>query len=270
MTPEEFVLIWFAVAQAVCPSDTAPAVESLARAVERAFDEVDDAAFESAYAALGEAIPCVRSRLDPEALLAWHRARALGAFWEREAIASSKSWAAVRLLDPAYRLPDAWTPPGSPLLVAFDEAPMGAERLKLARVPEGGWFVDGQPTSSVPAARGFVLQGFDAVGAVVHTDYHYSVAEVPVVDFAALDPTARQIRRRRMHLGGSVLAGGLLATAVGFGVAARGDELAVHDLETPLGEVTGYAERADRRSNTAVAFGLGSGIVLGAAWAVPW
>lgn len=264
------LIAFVARALATCPTDTADQVESLAREVEQAFDRVDDAGFQEAYRGLGEAIPCVRSALDPEALVAWHRARALGEFWERELVASSKSWAAVRQLDPSYRPKEAWMPAGSPLRDAFQHAPMEAERVQLERVPEGGWLVDGQPTRSVPATRAFVLQGFDAAGELVHTDYHYSVAEVPVVDFEALDPTARQLRQRRMHLGGTVLAGVLLGSAGSFLVLAGGDRKRVDDRSTPLGEIAGFADRAGRRSTTAVVLGAGGLAVAGTTWAVRW
>lgn len=264
------MLVLVSIAHATCPNDAGPRIERLARAVEAAYDAVDDEAFQAATAALDEAVPCVRSELSGDALLAWHRARALQESWERELVASSKSWAAVRALDPAYSPPEAWLPEGSALRRAWEEAPTGSERIKLERVPEGGWRVDGQPTPYVPTERGFVLQGFDTSGQLVHTDYHYSVAEVPVVDFAALDPTAQQLRRRRMHAGGSALAATLATSAIAVVGVAAGQRTSVFDPAVPVGALDGHAGRANRLSNTAVALGLASGATLAATWAIPW
>lgn len=255
---------------AVCPADSAADIGPLAAEVEAAFDAVDDQAFERAVGALAAAVPCVRSPLDGATIEGWHRARALAAFYDRELVASGKSWASVRELSPGYSPPASWMPPDSALARVWKEAPAVGDRVQLERVPEGGWVVDGERTLAVPSGRAFILQGFDAGGHVVHLGYHYSVAEVPVVDFAALDPTAQDLRRRRMRAGGTALSIGLLSgagMALGLASTARTDALGGR---TDFVDIEDHAARADRLSNTAVALAAGGGVVLVTSWAVRW
>lgn len=262
--------LWTRLAGAACLDDGADAIVEHARALEAAYEALDEDGFSQHYEALGQAAACVRSELGLDALLAWHRARALGEFFEREYAASAKSWAAVKVLDPSWSPPGDWLVPGTPLHKAWTEAPMGASRITLERSPEGGWRVDGQPTNAVPAERGFILQGFDASGAVVHTDYHYSVAEVPVVDFEALDPTARERRRRRMHTIGSIATVALAAGAVGTLSVAAFDELAVKGDRLALDKVQGRAQRANLLYGVGAGLGSGAVAVSGVTWLVNW
>lgn len=262
--------VWMMVAHAKCQQDTASRILDLATEVEQAFDTVDDDAFAAAARELDAAIVCVRSPLTANTLTRWHRAHALIAFWEREIIASGKSWAAVKVLDPSFTPPASWMPDGSPLRTAWESAPMGAGRIVLERVPAGGWFVDGQQTQATPTERGFILQGFDAAGAVVHTGYHYSVASVPTVDFVALDPTVQQLRRQRVHLAGTVLGATVAAAGVGVALLAKSQRTAALSADTLPADTRDHAERTNRLSNTAVGLGLTSAAILTTTWAVRW
>jgi hypothetical protein len=263
-------VLWSAVASAACPEDPAAAIREAAQKLESAYEDVDEGAFAEQYQAIHDAAGCVDAALDAETILAWHRARALGEFFEREMIASSKSWAAVKQLDPEYAPPDAWIPEGGPLHRVWMLTPEPGGENGFERTPEGGWKVDGEPARGVPAERSFVIQGFDAGGAVVHTGYHYSIAEVPVVDFGALDSTARERRRKRMRRYGTVLAGVLGAGAVGTFTAAWTQERAVNDFDTPLEDVPVRAQRANALSGVGLGLGV-AGIGVGTAtWAVRW
>ncbi|MEZ4319459.1 MAG: hypothetical protein R3F61_18230 [Myxococcota bacterium] len=262
--------IWMAVAAAACPDDPPAAIRQEALAIESAYDAVDETGFAEHYATLQEVAKCVSTELDRDTLLAWHRARALGEFFEREEIASAKSWAAVKKLDPGYSPPESWIVEGTPLHRAWHEAPDSDARIELERSPEGGWKVDGTRSTSVPAERAFVLQGFDSTGTVVHTDYHYSVAEVPVVDFEALDATAKERRRRRMRRYGTALAGVLGAGAVGTLTAAWTQERAVQSFDTPLEDVPVHAQRANALSGVGLGLGAAGAGVATATWVVRW
>lgn len=270
MLGEVSVWIWIAAASAGCPDDPERTLRSHARALETAFEDVDETGFAESYAALHAVVPCIVTPLDASTIVAWHRARALGEFFEREEIASRKSWAAVKVLAPAYRPPESWVMPGTPLERAWAEAPLNNDRIELERSPAGGWRVDGAEQTSVPADRAFVLQGFDSGGQVVHADYHYSVAEVPVVDFEALDATARERRRRRMHRYGSVLAGVLGAGAVGTLTTAWTQERAVGASETALEDVPIHAQRANALSGVGVGLAIAGLGVATATWTVRW
>ncbi len=264
------MLFGLRVVLAGCDADMAPQLVERVEALERAFDRVDEQAFREARAALREAVACVRSPLTASAIIAWHRAEALGAFWDHTPAASARSWAAVRILDPDYRLPSTWAPEGSPLRSAWEEAPLNAERVVLGRTPPGGWRVDGQPSRAVPLARSFVLQGFDAEGQVVHTGYHHSPATVPMLDFEALDPTLRARRRRRARAWSTALGGALWAgAAIGWWEAARA-RAAVFDPQTPPVEVLLAASRANQLSSLALGLGLGGAASVLVGWSVHW
>ncbi|MCB9677015.1 MAG: hypothetical protein H6737_18000 [Alphaproteobacteria bacterium] len=261
---------WLAAAWAGCPDDPASDLRARATALDKAYEDVDETGFAEHYAALQGLVPCLTSELDARTILAWHKARALGEFFEREEIASAKSWAAVKVLDPAWAPPESWIVEGTPLQRAWAEAPASDARIELERSPEGGWKVDGTRATSVPADRAFVLQGFDSAGSVVHTDYHYSVAEVPVVDFEALDATARERRRKRMRRYGSALAGVLGAGAVGTLTAAWTQERAVQSYDTPLEDVPVHAQRANALSGVGIGLGVAGAGVATTAWVVRW
>ena len=264
--------MWFviAVAQAGCPRDAAPELPARVADLESAFDAVDEEAFLAAALRFDDALACVRSELTGPVLAAVHRGRALTAYFDRELVASEKSWAAVKVLDPAFRAPDTWMAPGSELRALFDGAPANATRTGFTRVPAGGWKVDGQPSAGVPDARAFYLQGFDTAGALVHSDYHYSIATVPVVDFLRLDKTAQQRRRARMRWGGTLLAAALGGASVAYGLSAGAAAARVDDRSTPPGSLRAEAQRANRQSNTAVAFGLGALATGTVTWSVRW
>ena len=263
-------ILWSAVAAAACPDDPAASLRSATAALEAAYEDVDEAAFSLHYAAVHEAGRCMDVELDAPTIVAWHRARALGEFFEREMIASSKSWAAVKQVDPEYEPPEDWIPEGGPLHRAWMLTPEPGGENRFERSPEGGWKVDGRSATGVPAERAFVIQGFDAGGAVVHTGYHYSIAEVPVVDFGALDATARERRRKRMRRYGTVLAGVLGAGAVGTLGAAWSQERAVNDFDTPLEDVPVRAQTANALSGVGVGLGAAGIGVATATWVIRW
>ncbi len=264
------IILLSSLASAACPDDAAATLRAETTALEAAYEDVDEAAFGRHYQAIHDAGACIDAPLDQATIVAWHRARALGEFFEREMIASSKSWAAVKQLDPDYAPPEAWIPEGGPLYRAWMLTPEPGGENPIERSPEGGWQVDGADATGVPAERAFVIQGFDAGGAVVHTGYHYSIAEVPVVDFGALDATARERRRKRMRRYGTVLAGVLGAGAVGTLTAAWTQERAVNDFDTPLEDVPVRAQRANALSGVGVGLGVAGIGVATTTWVVRW
>ena len=265
-------MIWlfFGVALAECADDAVGDVLTRSSALERAYVALREDDFAAEHLALTEAIACLDGALTLEQAVEVHSAKALAAFVDGELAAARKSWAAVRQLAPAFVPDPALMPPGHPFRVQFDEAVVDDERVELERSPEGGWRVDAVETADVPKNRAFLLQGFDLSGGVVHSGYHYSVAEVPQIDFAELDETARQRRRRRMHWIGSVSAGAL---AVGSGTAvvmAASAQASVKSPETPLGEIEGKSLAANTMSYASLGM-LGGAVAVGSVtWAIRW
>jgi len=257
-------------ALAECADDSVAEVMNRVVSLERAYLELREDAFDREHEALIAAVECLDQGLTLEQVVAVHEAKALAAFVDGELAASRKSWAAVKQLSPSYAPDESLLPLGHPFRAQFDEAVVDDERRVLERSPEGGWQVDSRPSDEVPQNRAFLLQGFNLDGNVVHSGYHYSVAEVPLIDFAELDETARQRRRRRMHWIGSIAGGGLAVgslTAMGTAAVAQAS---VRDAQTPLSELESQAQSANTMSVVSLGLLGGAATVTSLTWAVRW
>jgi len=265
-------MIWLLIglAFADCAEQGAEAATAHAVALERAYLALHEDEFAREHLAMMEALGCAAVPLSEVQVVAIHEAKALAAFVDGELAASRKSWAAVRQLDPDFEPDPALMPPGHPLRAQFEEAVPDDERVELERSPAGGWRVDSEPVSNVPKNRAFLLQGFDLAGAVVHSGYHYSVAEVPQVDFAELDETARQKRRRRMHWIGSIASGGLAVGSLTTLALAASAEAEVNSPDTGLGGLEPAATQANSMSYASLAL-IGGAVSVGTVtWVVRW
>ncbi len=258
------------VAIADCADD--PSADALARAqaLEEAYLHLKEELFDSEHAALIRAIGCLDQPLTLEQVVALHEAKALASFVDGELAASRKSWAAVQQLVPGFEPDTSLMPVGHPMRGQFDDAPTDTERVPLERSPEGGWRVDGAETTEVPKNRAFLLQGFDLSGSVVHSAYHYSVAEVPQVDFAQLDETARERRRKRMHWIGSIAAGALTVGSGTTAVLAASAESMVKNDQTRLGELDDKALTANNMSYASLGMIGGAAAIGSLTWVVRW
>ena len=266
--------MWIWVVATIAFADCAdePAADAVARAgaLEDAYLHLQEERFDAEHAAMIAAIGCLDRPLTLEQVLVVHEAKGLASFVDGELAASRKSWAAVRQLAPDFAPDLAVMPVGHPMRQQYEDAPMDAERVPLERSPAGGWRVDSIETADVPKNRAFLLQGFDLSGVVVHSGYHYSVAEVPQIDFADLDETARQRRRKRMHWIGSITAGALTVGSGTTAVLAASAEAAVHSDQTPLADLDGQATTANNMSFASLGMLGGAAAVGSVTWVVRW
>jgi hypothetical protein len=216
------------------------------------------------------AIGCLDRPLTRQEVVLLHGAKALASFVDGELAASRKSWAAVRQLAPDFEPDPALMPEGHPIRQQYDDALMDDDRVPLERSPEGGWRVDSDETSDVPKNRAFLLQGFDLSGAVVHSGYHYSVAEVPQIDFAELDATARDRRRKRMHWIGTIATGALTLGSGTTAVLAASAQSSVKSDQTPLADLEAQALTANNMSYASLGMISGAAAVASVTWAIHW
>lgn len=265
-----FVVLFLPSAHAAaCPEDPAALAEAQSRQVLGAYDRADGGALVEAATALDFAVGCLTEPLSPGIAVEVHRAKALIAFYEGDEAGSVRSWAAVRVLDPTVSPEPIRWPETHPMWRLYAEAgDTSSERVTLERHPPGGWVVDGEPRDDVPRFRGFLLQGLGASSELVHSAYHYTEATVPQLDWDALDPTARDRRRRRIRAVGTTasttLAAGSIASMT-IAALAKG-QLDSVDYE----EIEGRAVLAN--TSASLAAGLAAGALTSGllTWTISW
>ncbi|HHO51444.1 MAG TPA: hypothetical protein ENK18_11350 [Deltaproteobacteria bacterium] len=252
-----------------CPEDPEALAEAQSRQVLGAYDRADGAALVEAATAMDFAVSCLTEPLSPRVAVEVHRAKALIAFYEGDEAGSVRSWAAVRVLDPMVRPEPLRWPESHPMWRLYEEAGATSdERIVLERHPPGGWVVDGALRDDVPRFRGFLLQGLGGSSEVVHSAYHYTEATVPQLDWDALDPTARDQRRRRIRAVGTTVSSTMAAGAAAsmtLAILARG-QLGSVDYE----EIEGRAVLANTSASLAVGLATGaltSGLLT---WTIHW
>jgi hypothetical protein len=249
-----------------CPDDGLATALEQAAALQGAFVGLDEEAFEAAEQALSDALPCVDNAVSTDDAVKLHAAHALIRFGDEDTIGTTKSWAAIRSLDASWS--PAFLPEGHRLRELWVGARPGTERTVLESAPVGGWLVDGAATSEVVTDQAFVLQAVGAGDSITHTGYHYSLAEVPMVDLVESldDPGAARRRRRRARTVGTVLATGLAAGSATSFVMAFGAKEKLPDA------AAADVERHRVAYNTGLGFGgglAGAGtIVATLAWSV--
>lgn len=223
-----------------CPDDPARSVRDSAALMVVNFAALDGDGFDLARADLDAALPCLSAPLTGHDVVAVHRAMALAEFADGDMVAVRKSFGALRQLEPGWTIPETLVPPGHLLRDLYAEAPTSTERVDLDLAPDGGWDVDGAPSTTVPAEVAFVLQGLGKEGEILYSGYHTSVADIPVLDFArpGISP-----RTRRMRVVGAVGGGALVA--LGAGMIGLG-QVTKSDLNTvPYDKVSGTRTRAE-------------------------
>ena len=254
-----------------CPDNPVLSVDAAAIEIERSFLALDEEWLRLARERLRWGILCVGEALPRSVAIQLHRAFAVLAFYDGDAAASSRSWAALRDLDD--QTPEGLSPP---LRALYDGAPRGGATRSFDEKPGEAWVVDGERRSEVPLWRGFVLQVLGPDGRAYYTDYLHSVADVPVRDLVELPESAEAIkamhrrRQTRARSIGSVLAGGMLAGSGAFLALhlEQRRELASSDL--PVREVEAAQARANLYGGMSAGLatvGVGVATVV---WTVRW
>jgi hypothetical protein len=271
-----------------CPEQPLTAALGWASTLETAYASIDEARLEQAHKGLRDAVPCIRAELGPNQAFEIHRALALGAFFDGNESQSRESWAAVRALQPNWTPPASLMPEGHPLLSlwrATETTP--SSMIPLQEAPRGGWGVDGTRQNGIPAARAFILQGFDGSGAVVHTGYLYDPAELPKLEGIEMVPTKRIVapsgkapvdhdaRSAAMHKWGTVAAGtvgGAALASLGLAVASNIELARIDEQNDPSlnGRAAVLLQRSSAASLAAVALGATSAVTATVVWTVRW
>jgi len=247
-----------------CPEAPAVTLRSSAAAMEVSFMALDEEVFDRAHAALDEAVPCVTEPLEKPDVLILHRAMAVALFMDGDMRASTKSWGAVKALDPGWQPPAAMAPDGHLMRQLFDAATAEDEWITLELEPPGGWIVDGTWTSEVPKDQAFVLQALGDEG-VIYTGYQLSVAGIPITDLVQPGPSPRARKMRKVGTGvAAVLAVG---SAAGVGLHFRARQ---QMYEVPYRQVDEVAARGNLASAGAVVLGTAAVTVFVGAWAIRW
>ena len=266
-----------------CPEQPLSAALGWASTLRSAYTAIDEQRLEEAHTGLVATIPCIREEIDPFQAFELHRAIALGAFVDDRESDSRESWAAVRAIQPDWVPPVDLMPEGHPLLSLWRATDVDLSKpIPLQEMPKGGWRVDGVRQNAIPAARAFILQGFDGAGAVVHTGYYYDPAAIPDLEGVEMIPTrrgpvldadvSRRARARKWgSLGAGTLAVGALAT---WGIAASAkSEIVTIDENgdtTQNDRVLLLSRRANGFSVATAALGATAATTAIVTWTVRW
>jgi hypothetical protein len=187
-------LIWLAsLAFADCPPQAEEVVWRATEDVQTAYVTLDERGFDLAANAIAELIPCMTRPIDPPSAARLHRTMGLIAFVSGQVHASRKSWAASRLLDPDWHLPERDYPDGHPLRDVFESSVIDGEP-RHETLNAATWLVDGMEGSEAPLDRAFILQALDEEGAVAWTGYLWSIVDVPMS--LAADPGVTGVELR--------------------------------------------------------------------------
>lgn len=213
----------------------AKAISSLVSTAETAFRHMDATLFEQASAELDRTLACQTEPLSAIQVAAYHRVRALAAFFAEDEPSTVLAFQAALATMPGYVLPQEIAPDGHPLRKLFDDAKLfsAGEAFELPEPVDGWVTVDGTRTRTAPAARPFVFQWLSSAGQVRETQYvsvgtpvpTYAVAPVPSVD---LDSDTTVTRPKREHkvsaalVGAGLAVGALAGGAYGGAFALRG------------------------------------------------
>ncbi len=178
---------------------------------------LDVDALRSAVERADRALTCLTEPVDTSAVARWYRVRGIHAFVAQDEAAAHAAFRSARALEPAYQLDPSL---GAPIRAAWDAAVPPREAWTVALpIPAEGWVqVDGRRSPTAPAGRGYLLQWFDAAGAVRFTApiaegataAPYPVADEPVGRPADPAPVTRDGRPSR-----GLLVTGLAALAAG-------------------------------------------------------
>jgi len=247
------------------PRSTSDLRASLERA-QATFAELDVAGFADAVSRAERDLPCVNDTVSRSLAAEYHRFVGLKAFVDQDPATSTLSFAAARAIEPAYRFPESFIPPGNPIIEEYDAVDISAGAHTAVAAPVSGTLrFDGREELQRPDAWPTVVQLVSDTGAVTWTAYVRQGQPLPAYDARALPkapPSGGESARgggpNVALLGGG--AGSLALSAVFVGLAA-GAHARFADETTPYDQVDHYARKANTMSTTGAVVGvLGLGL----------
>lgn len=260
--------MWIALAATalgqVCPATRASLADAVSTA-DRAFADMDPAAFAEASAGLDARVDCLAERLTPEDAAGVHRVKAFAAFVAEDGPATEAALRAMLACAPSSALPEGVAPPGAPLDLALGAARAAGPGPSSPLAQPRGFelVVDGVPGGDLPAERPIVLQR--AQGARVESAAWVAAgAELPAW---ARDPVSATPARRPRWL---LVAAGASAVASGGAYAlAWVERRRFDDPETPMEDLAGLRARTDALVVVSAVFG-GAAVGAGSAAVATW
>jgi hypothetical protein len=191
---------------------------------ELAFVHMDAQLFSAASAALDQSLTCQTEPLSAIQIAAYHRVRALAAFFEENEPATVLSFQACLATMPGYALPIEIAPEGHPLRKQFEQAKLfSAGDVFDLPAPADGWItIDGNRTLAAPSARPFVFQRFGSTGQVLSTAYVAVGTPVPTYPMAVDDTTLQNLDDVAPIVTRNAPNGFLIGTGIVLGAASAG------------------------------------------------
>ncbi|MFZ5479803.1 MAG: hypothetical protein ACOZNI_23765 [Myxococcota bacterium] len=157
-------------ARAACPT-LAVDLADTSRAILRAYEDLDQAAYEAGQRLLLTQLACVNEPLRPAMVAELHRLVGLDAFLAGDEARALVAFRAALAGDPAWVPPKAVFPADHPLhaLLAKAKAAPEGGGLSLWAPPDGLLLVDGKPGARVLPGRGAIVQRVGPAGVVTHS-----------------------------------------------------------------------------------------------------
>lgn len=206
------------------------------RSAEEAFSDLDAERFEVASERMQAQLPCARESLSPSLAAAFHRAEGLSWVMARDGARAELAFAAARAIDPGFRYPDDFVPPGSPVYENYFA--LGVATWTAEPVPPPAWgklYTDGLPAVERPRSWPTIFQHVADNGTVRDTWYLWP--DDPLPRYPMLEDRSR--RRRRVL----AVAGGLVAAGLGLFGGAVATRSVYDDPTTPYQDLDALRSR---------------------------
>ena len=202
-----------------CEPTTTADIRSALEQAQSKFSALDVDGFKGATAQAHDDLPCLTDKFTRNLAAEYHRFAGLRSFVEKDPVNSTLSFAAARTIEPAYRFPESFVPPGNPVLSEYEAIDLEAGEFETVGEPkEGRIEFDGREALERPMSWPTLVQLFNDDGSVRFTGYLAPGDTLPAYDAKPLvDPDGGGGPNIALLGGG---AGGLLLSGVFYGVAS--------------------------------------------------
>lgn len=194
---------------------------------ESALGAVDTEQFKAQVLQAETALVCIDELLPTYQIADFHRVYGLRAVGARDDIAE-RAFAAARRLEPRYRFPETLVPSGSPILDAYERAPLDGRTTERVPPPADGMlFFDGAESLDRPTSWPTLVQHRASDGSAAFTAYLRPGEPLPTYEAIPRPPDTHEPAARGLAAHPDavpfVIAGSAtgLATAIVYGIALQ-------------------------------------------------
>ncbi len=236
------------------PRSTADLRSSLELAQSK-FSSLDVAGFQTAIDSANADLPCLSDKLTRNLAAEYHRFRGLEAFVDKDPAQSTLSFAAARSIEPGYRFPESFVPPGNPVLAEYSAIDIDAGESDTVGAPKVGRIeFDGRESLERATSWPTLVQLFADDGSVTYTGYLTPGDALPEYDAKPIVlPDGSKKGPNMGLLGGGI--GGVLLSGVFYGLGAS-SRARWSSSETPVEDLDGLRSTTNAMQTASIAAGI--------------